>query len=437
MNRKMTAVVGVAAAATLALGACSSGGDDVEANPFPTGDVTVTMSSWSLSTTPEFQKLADGFHTLHPNVTVQLKEYDAANYDTLLQADLAAQSAPDILTQKNFKQYYAYASGGALLDVSDVAADLPATTNGTVSFAIDGQSYGLPYRQDAWVLYYNKDLFDKAGVDYPDGSWTWDDYADAAKALTTGLTTAGSSAYGTYEHSWQSTLQGFANAQTPGADILSGDYGYLKPWYERVLDLQTAGAQVDLGTITTNHLTYQASFGKQDAAMMPMGTWYVATLLAQRKSGDADTFNWGIAPIPQYDSSTAGTDKTPVTFGDPTGLAINAGISDGDKLAVAKAFIAWAAGPEAAKILAGIGITPANTADEVVDIYFGQDGIATDTLSKFAWSKHTIKPENPVSEHTAEVQNLLNALHTAVLAGGSNIDTEIANAQDQAKSVLG
>ena len=76
--------------------------------------------------------------------------------------------------------------------------------------------------------------------------------------------------------------------------------------------------------------------------MMPMGTWYVATLLAQQNSGDADKFKWGIAPAPQFDASTAGTAKTPVTFGDPTGFGINAA-DRRSKLTAAKEFLAYAA----------------------------------------------------------------------------------------------
>jgi multiple sugar transport system substrate-binding protein len=436
MRRSISAVVGIAAAVTLALSGCGSDADTPVAEPFPTGPITITMSGWSLSTTPEFKTLADGFHALHSNVTVELKEYDPAQYDTLLTADLSAGNGPDIVTQKNFKMYYSYVDGGALLDVSDVAAKLPDTTNGKASYAVDGKSYGVPYRQDSWVLYYNKDLFDQAKVAYPDGSWTWDDYAQAAKDLTTGLKAAGSSAVGTYQHSWQSTVQGFALAQSSGADLVSGEYEYLKPYYTRVIGLQDAGAQPNYGTVTTAKLTYQGQFGKQSAAMLPMGTWYVATLLAQQKSGDADAFTWGIAPAPQFDSSTAGPGKTPVTFGDPTGLALNASITDGAKLTAAKAFLEYAAGPEGAKALAGIGITPADSSDAVVQSYFSLPGVPTDDLSKFAWSRHTTKPENPVSEYTAGLQNILNALHSSVLSGSVAIDAAIADAEGQAKNTV-
>jgi multiple sugar transport system substrate-binding protein len=62
--------------------------------------------------------------------------------------------------------------------------------------------------------------------------------------------------------------------------------------------------------------------------------------------------------------------------------------------------------------------------------------VPTDDLSKFAWSKHTIKPENPVSKYTVGLQNLLNTLHSAVLSNSKDIDTAIAEAQDQAKKTV-
>src|SRR5262249_48507545 len=162
MRRSIRAALGVAVAASLALAGCSKEAEAPAAEPFPTGNVTITMSGWSLSTTPEFKTLADGFHAVHPNVTVQIKEYDPPQYDTLLTADLSAGNAPDIVTQKTFKMYYSYVDGGALLDISDVAAKLSNQTNGKAAYTISGKTYGVPYRQDAWVLFYNKDLFDKA-----------------------------------------------------------------------------------------------------------------------------------------------------------------------------------------------------------------------------------------------------------------------------------
>lgn len=432
MKRPITIVVGVAAATSLVLAGCGGGDEAAEGGAFPTGPVTISLAGWSLATTPEFQSLADGFHALHPNVTVEVKEYDATNYDTQMTADLAAGSAPDIYVQKNLKNFVTYQDGGQLVDVSDIASGLSGA-GGLSAYQVDGKTYAVPYRQDSWVLYYNKDLFDKAKVTYPDGSWTWDDYAKAAKDLTAGLKAAGSSAVGTYQHSWQSTVQGFAHAQTAGADLTSGTFSYLKPYYERALDLQAAGAQPDFGTVTTNKLTYQAQFGKQAVAMMPMGTWYVATLVAQRGTGEADTFTWGIAPAPQSDTSTTGTSATPVTFGDPTGLGINPAVK-GEKRAAAKEFLVYAAGEAGAKTLAAIGVTPATTSDAVVETFFGLTGVPGDDLSKFAWSTHDTRPENPVSKYTAGLQNVLDTLHSAVMSKSKSVDDAISGAQTQAKN---
>ena len=364
-----------------------------------------------------------------------MKEYDASNYDTQMTADLAAGTAPDLFVQKTLKNFFTYQDGEQLLDVSDVAGKLSSDVDGVPNYTVDGKTYAIPYRQDAWVLYYNKDLFKKAGVAEPDGSWTWDDYATAAKALTTNLKAAGADAVGTYQHSWQSTLQGFANGQAPGADVLSGDYAYLKPYYERVLDLQAAGAQADYGTVTTNKLTYQAQFGTQKAAMMPMGSWYVATLMSQQKSGDANDFEWGFAPIPQYDASTTGLDKEPVTFGDPTGIGLNAAIKE-DKIETAKAFLTYIASEDAGKALAGIGITPAIVNDGVSSAYFGVDGVPTDDLAKFAFSHRVVKPENPVSKHTAGVQNILNETHSAIVSKSTPVDEALASASDRVKNTV-
>lgn len=398
-------------------------------NTEPKGELT--LAGWSLDTTPEFQTLADGFNATNPDYTVTVSEYQAGNdYDTQMITDLAAGTAPDLYILKNLVNFYTYAAGEQLVDISDIAATLD---NESVSFyELDGATYAIPYRQDAWFLYYNIDLFEEAGIEVPDGSWTWDDYAAAATELSEQL---GGDTKGAYTHSWQSVIQGFANAQSEGADVLSGEYDHLKPYYERALQMQADGAMEAYGTVTTNSLSYQSQFGTQKAAMLPMGSWYIATLVAQQASGEADDFEWGIAPAPQFDASTAGTDNTPVTFGDPTGIGINPAIEE-DKLDTAKAFLAYIASEEGAKALAGIGITPSVMSPEVTDLFFELEGIADDELSRWTFENRTVKPENSVSEHTAEINTLLGELHSAVLSESEGIDAAIENAENRAQNEI-
>ncbi|MFP7761382.1 extracellular solute-binding protein [Marisediminicola sp. LYQ85] len=423
MKRSFAAVAGVVATAAIVLTGCSSGSEASD----PDGPVTLTLSGWSLDTTPEFQAITDAFTEQNPDITFDLVGYDPVEYNTLLTADLAARSGPDIITQKEVKFVSTFQEGGQLLDVSDV--ELPEEVGGTSSYEIDGASYAVPYRQDSWVLFYNKDLFDAAGVDQPDGSWTWDDYEAAAAELTT------ADVKGAYLHTWQSTVQGFASAQS-GADILEGDFGHFAPYYERVQAMEEEGSEVAFNTATANQLTYQGEFGTQKAAMLPMGTWYVATLIAQQESGEANDFEWGIAPIPQDDASTTGLDAEPVTFGDPTGFGINAGI-DENKIDAAKAFLEFAASEDAAQVLAGIGITPALLNDSVVETYFSIDGAPTDELSTFAFAEHETLPENPTSSQTAAIQGILADMHSAILSGSTPIDAAIEEAEARVASEVG
>jgi multiple sugar transport system substrate-binding protein len=100
MRRRMITSAGAAGMA-LALLLTACGGDEKAAD----GPVTLTMSAWSLDTTPEFKTLADSFHAANPDITVELKEYDPDNYDTQLTADLSAGNAPDVYVLKNLKNF--------------------------------------------------------------------------------------------------------------------------------------------------------------------------------------------------------------------------------------------------------------------------------------------------------------------------------------------
>jgi multiple sugar transport system substrate-binding protein len=426
MKRSIVAGLAVTLAASLALAGCDSGSES--GGPSSSGPVTLTLAGWTLASSPEFQALADAFHRADSTVTVRVKEYDAANYDTQMIADLSAGKAPDIYVQKNLKNFFTYQSGQQLMDVSDVAAGIGGDVPALKPYQVGGKTYAVPFRADSWYLYYNKDLFSAAKVAPPDGTWTWDDYEQAARQLTAGLAARG--VKGAYQHTWQSLVQGFALAQTPGADLLSGDYGYLTPYYERSLRLQSADAQVPFGTATTSQLTYQSQFGKQKAAMMLMGSWYVATLLRQQKSGEADTFGWGLAPAPQRDASTV---SNPVTFGDPTAMGINPRI-DRDKVSAAKRFLTFVSGPDGAKVIAGLGHSPAVTPEAVRAAYFAVPGIPTDDLSRRTFETHTTKPENPVAKATATVQNVLSDAHSAIMSGSNPVDRALAEAAARARS---
>src|SRR5699024_4603667 len=170
MKRNLLTIGASVAATTLLLAGCGSGGNgdgggDAQDSAGGDGELTLTLAGWSLDANPELQTLDYGFTEQNPDITVELVEYaDVEDYDTQMITDLAGGTAPDLYPVKNLNKFFTYQDGDQLLDVSDVAAELSDDVAGVDVYEVDGATYAIPYRQDAWFLYYNKDLFDEAGV---------------------------------------------------------------------------------------------------------------------------------------------------------------------------------------------------------------------------------------------------------------------------------
>ena len=428
MNKRMKRALASVAAGTLAitLVGCSGGDDsDTSASIDPDEPIELTLGGWGGDPVSNFEMLADAFTEEHPNVTITLKEYSATDYDTQLTADMSAGSAPDVFALKAFNSYYFYATNDQLLDVSDVAADFEGDENVDLeNMVIDGSTYAMPYREDKWVLYYNKDLLEQAGVSAPDGTWTWDDFVTASETVTDELD---GDVKGTYLHTWNNVIQGPAMAQTEGAEdqYLAGDFSYLKPYYERALELQDAGATIDFSTAQSQTLNYWSLFGSQKIALLPMGSFYVSTLLADQASGTAEDFEWGIAPMPGADESSVGEN---ITNGGPTVFAANSGI-DPDKEAAAKAFLEYATGPDGSLATIESGNVPAYHSTDVVNAYFDRDGMPTDDLSKQTMETSKANLEAPLGDTTADIQTILKDLDSSVRTGSTSIDDAISEAE--------
>ena len=71
----------------------------------------------------------------------------------------------------------------------------------------------------------------------------------------------------------------------------------------------------------------------------------------------------------------------------------------------------------------------------MADAYFAVEGAPTDDVSKFAWSTHDTKPENPTSGDTAAVQTILGTLHTEILTKAKTVEQAITDADAAFKAL--
>ncbi|MER7245568.1 sugar ABC transporter substrate-binding protein [Kribbella sp. NPDC000426] len=186
MNRKLLlASASVAVAALLA--ACSGGGGSGSADSGK--PVTITYGIWAGTQTPAMQEIADAFHKENPNITVKLETRPYPEFWSTLQTGAAGGTAPDAFWMLA-QQIRPYAAGGQLLDISDAVkaanVDLKNYPQAVLDLYDqgDGKLYGLPKDVDTNAVWFNKALFDKAGVPYPSANWTWADFRATAKKLT-------------------------------------------------------------------------------------------------------------------------------------------------------------------------------------------------------------------------------------------------------------
>jgi multiple sugar transport system substrate-binding protein len=140
-----------------------------------------------------YQQLVDAFKAAHPEIQVELR-YAASDSDFLRQLVTAfsAGAQPDVMLL-NYRRVPQFAAEGALEPVGpylDKSKDLHAAdlyTQALEAFQWDGKTWCIPQNVSSLVVYYNRALFDAAGVAYPTAGWTWDDFLQAARALTRDL----------------------------------------------------------------------------------------------------------------------------------------------------------------------------------------------------------------------------------------------------------
>lgn len=176
MKRTLIGSLGVAAAAALVLSGCTAADTS--------GPVTITYTNFISNGGNEenLQKIVDAFEAENPDITVEVTTLPYADYGTALQTDLAAGTVSDVFDIE-YANYPSYQANGVLAPLTVANPDAYRSSL-LDAYSTDGTSYALPSSFSTVVLFFNKDLFDAAGLDYPTSDWTWADEEKAALALT-------------------------------------------------------------------------------------------------------------------------------------------------------------------------------------------------------------------------------------------------------------
>lgn len=185
MNKKVLAT-SVVALSGLVLGACSEQQEAMNSDQ-------IEIKYQTFSATPDYEEelneMVEKFEAEHEDIVVDVELVPYSDYFTKLQTLIAGDQAPDVF-ELNYENFVSYADKGALLNLDKyIAGD--ETFDGSAlneeafkAYQYDGKQYGMVESFSNVVTFYNKDLFDKAGLDYPTADWKWADEVAAAKELT-------------------------------------------------------------------------------------------------------------------------------------------------------------------------------------------------------------------------------------------------------------
>ena len=409
-------------------GQASDGGSGETAEGGLTGELSVT--TWDNSTTPQFQAVIDAYMEKNPGVTINIIDTNADEYNNSLGISLsAAQPDPDVIWVKDMGSMLQMADKKQLMPLDDLiekdSYDLSVYNGAAEQLQYNDTTYALPYRSDWYVLFYNKDLFDAAGVEYPSNDMTWEEYRELAAKMTSGEGSA--KVYGSHHHTWEAMVSAWA-VQDGKNTVVAKDYEFLRPYYEQALWLQDNGYIQDYATLKTANIHYSSVFKNQQCAMMPMGTYFIATMMQAIADGECD-FNWGIATIPHPDDVEAG-----YTVGAITPIAISA-YTDAQDLAWD--FVKFAASEEAADILAQNGVFAGIQTDESLDIIASAENFPEGDSSKEALKYINFVFDRPLDPQIEEIRVPLDEVYEMVMIGEYTLDEGIAELNRRVAEIKG
>ncbi|MDD3214190.1 MAG: sugar ABC transporter substrate-binding protein [Eubacteriales bacterium] len=260
-------------------------------------DITLTYACFSAAGGQEetLQKMVDVFEAKNPGIKVDIQLTGYNDYFTALATKMAGGNAPDVF-EVNMENYLAYMLRGQCVDLTNMGIATDNYSEGTLSaVSNDGKLYAVPMSFSTCLLFYNKALFDQAGLDYPTDAWTWADAQAAAEKIKA----LGDDIWGYYQPITYNEF--YKSIASNGGSLLNADYSAFTvntPENVAVLDAMIARVRGDNRVMPTQEdLAGRGDwdlFEEGKLGMLITGIWAFPTLT------DTCTFDWDVTVEPGF-----------------------------------------------------------------------------------------------------------------------------------------
>ncbi|WP_169087576.1 extracellular solute-binding protein [Paenibacillus sp. PL91] len=326
MIKKRVMGLALATALTFTLAACGSNnvasngeggtatGNAPASNEPEAKKVTLTFQTLQTDkSTPSYQieeEIANNYMKEFPNVTIEWDRLDTEQQKVKLKTQAASGEVSDITMVNPGAQLQPFANGKVLAPLNDILDDELKGTflEGVLDYySFDGNLYALPYNMNIAGIYYNKELFEKAGVQPPA---TFEDIiASVPKFKDAGIPTIMLAGKDKWPLSFMFTniLQRVNGGPKFLDDVVAGNKSFTDPVFveaiQKTQDLIKAGAFQE-GAATYDYNTASQQFRDGKAAMYFMGTWEIASIDAS----EAVKGKIGFLPFPTVGGKGSATD---------------------------------------------------------------------------------------------------------------------------------
>lgn len=292
---KRLAAVGLVTAMTSTMLLGCGGGSDSESDTTSDGKVKIRFASWETGDTLDSQQeCVDQFNESQDKIEVVLEGW-GADFDTKMTASMGAGDAPDVMYMWDYPTY------SESLEPLDEYIDAEGEDYKNNFFealwpynSMNDQIYGVPVSVVTSCLYYNKDLFDQAGVEYPTDDWTWEDVAEASKQIQSKLDDVNGFTLpiGTLPYTLEMYLWSNGTAFVDENGKLDGNINSDKS----IEVFQTFQDMEKDGVLYASEESGQTEMLGGKTAMYVDGTWPI-------KQFDEEGLNYGIAQIPKFEGT--------------------------------------------------------------------------------------------------------------------------------------
>ena len=425
--KKIPRIASLVLAITLLLSLSGCGASD--------GKTRLKFQIWDVAQRDSMQAICDAYTAKNPDVTIEVQVTSWNEYWTKLEAAAESNTMPDIFWMHTNQILY-YSDFGMLADVTDLYNDVEADyyQNHFSEISIgnaqgsNGRMYGVPKDKDNIFLVYNKEMFDAAGVAYPDENWTWDDLTAASAQIYDKTGKYGFMAYNDDQMGYWSFVY------QAGGCILTEDKtkaGFDQPGTKKGMEFyvgmqdndwcpkQTYFAETAPGT----------AFFSEVGSMYVEGNWELMNKCVNFPNMDG---KWDIAPMPKCPDPVSGDGRATISNGLCYSTAAHGKTRD-IALDVIKFF-----GTEEAQLLAssyGAAISAYNGTEQPYFDAFDKAGYDINVeivMDQFEYGVQNVnnaaKPKwkSPVLDELNKVYNGQQSLDSAMANIQNIIDTETA-----------